>query len=57
MFSATGIATFASIWALMGKYQSANVYDHQFGLVGLIGLPILALIGIIGFMRREASHK
>jgi len=54
MIFATGIATFASIWALLGKYQSANMYDHQFGLVGLIGLPILALIGIVGFMRREA---
>ena len=55
MFGATGIATFASIWALLGKYQSANVYDHQFGMVGLIGLPILALIGIIGFLRKEAT--
>ena len=55
MFIATGIATFASIWALVGKYQSSNVYDHQFGLVGLIGLPILALVGVIGFMRRERS--
>jgi len=55
MFGATGIATFASIWALLGKYQSANVYDHQFGLVGLIGLPILALIGIVSFFRKEAS--
>ncbi len=55
MIGATGIATFASIWALLGKYQSTNVYDHQFGLVGLIGLPILALIGIVSFMRKEAS--
>lgn len=53
MFGATGIATFASIWALLGKYTSTNVYDHQFGLVGLIGLPILALIGIISFFRKE----
>ena len=55
MFAATGIATFASIWALLGKYQSANVYDHNFGIVGLIGLPILALIGIISFFRKEAE--
>ena len=55
MFIATGIATFASIWALVGKYQSDNIYDHRFGLVGLIGLPILVLIGILGFMRRERS--
>lgn len=56
MFVATGIATFASIWALVGKYQSANIYDHRFGLVGLIGLPILILIGVIGFMRRERAE-
>ncbi len=56
MFVATGIATFASIWALVGKYQSSNVYDHRFGLVGLIGLPILILIGVIGFMRREQAE-
>ena len=55
LFTATGIATFASIWALLGKYQSANVYDHQFGLVGLIGLPILAIIGIGSFLRKEAA--
>lgn len=55
MFGATGIATFASIWALLGKYASNNVYDHQFGLVGLIGLPILALIGVISFFRKEAN--
>ena len=56
MLGATGIATFASIWALLGKYQSTNIYDHQFGLFGLIGLPILALIGFIGFLRKEAKN-
>jgi len=55
MILATGIATFASIWALLGKYQSSNPYDHWFGLFGLIGLPILAGIGIIGFFRKERS--
>ena len=55
MFGATGIATFASLWALSGKYASTNVYDHQFGLVGLVGLPILALIGIVSFFRKETT--
>ncbi|MFK7937093.1 MAG: divalent metal cation transporter [Saprospiraceae bacterium] len=54
MIIATAIATFASIWALWGKFQSANPYNYWFGLTGLILLPILALIGMIGFWQRES---
>lgn len=50
---ATLIATFASFWALSGKFASNNVYEHSFGLVGLIGLPSLAIYGIINFFKRE----
>lgn len=53
LLTATGIATFASVWALLGKYQASNTYDHFFGLFGLIGLPILAIVGIFSFFRRE----
>ncbi len=53
MVIATGVATFASFWALSGKYGSANAYEHYFGLLGMIILPVLALVGIITFVKRE----
>ena len=52
MIFATGIATFASFWALIGKYNSSNLYEHYFGLIGMVVLPILAIIGILGFLRK-----
>lgn len=55
MILATAIATFASVWALVGKLNANNVYDQRFGLIGLIVLPILAIIGISGFLKRERS--
>lgn len=55
MVVATCIATFASIWALLGKYDSSNMYEHYFGLFGIIGLVILAAIGIIGFIKKEKA--
>jgi len=53
MIIATAIATFASVWALVGKYESTNVYEKYFGLFGLIGLITLGIIGILGFIKRE----
>ena len=55
MFTATAIAAFASVWALTGKYASSNTYEHYFGLVGLIGLPLLVLVGVVGFLRKESA--
>ncbi len=52
---ATGIAFFASFWALQGKYQSANVYEHGFGLFGIVGLTFLTIFGVISFIRKERS--
>lgn len=53
MLIAAGVATFASIWNLVGKYNSPAPYEHYFGLTGLIVLPILAVVGITGFMKRN----
>ncbi|MEP4807503.1 MAG: divalent metal cation transporter [Luteolibacter sp.] len=55
MFIAAGVATFASIWNLIGKYDSAKAYDHYFGLTGLIVMPLLVIIGITGFIRRNRA--
>ena len=53
MVLATGIATFASVWSLIGKYKQPDAYNHYFGLVGLIVLPLLFLLGILSFMKRQ----
>lgn len=53
MFISAGIATFASIWSLVGKYKNPAPYEHYFGLIGLIVLPLLAIIGITGFVKRN----
>jgi len=50
---ATSIAFFAAYWALVGKYQNPDLYQHRFGLFGIIGLTLLTAIGIIGFLRRR----
>jgi len=53
MLLATGIATFASCWALIGKYNSKNIYEQNFALFGIIGLSLLAFIGIYSFIKKE----
>ena len=50
---ATGIAFFASYWALYGKYQSSNIYEHGFGLIGIVGLTLFSLFGIFSFLKKE----
>ena len=46
MIMATGVATFASVWALIGKTNSSNPYEHFLGLLGLILLSVLLIFGI-----------
>ena len=50
---ATAIAFFASYWALVGKYQSSNIYEQRFGLIGIIGVTLLATIGVFSFLKKE----
>lgn len=52
---ATGISFFASYWALIGKYQSANIYEQRFGFIGIIGLTFLTLFGIFSFLKKERN--
>lgn len=55
MIIAGGIAAFASIWNLLGKYESSNSYVHYGALIGLIAVPLLLLLGIIGFFKKERA--
>ncbi len=55
MILAGGIATFASVWKLVGMNGSSNPYIYNLSLVGLIGLPVLFILGVLGFLKREKS--
>jgi Mn2+/Fe2+ NRAMP family transporter len=55
MILAMGVATFASIWALMSKVQSEAIYEQYFGWIGIVGLPILAITGIYSYLKKERS--
>ena len=55
MLIAGGAASFAAVWNLIGRYGSKDPFMHNFGMIGLIALPTLLLIGIIGFIRRSKS--
>jgi len=56
MLFAMSIATFASIWNLIGKFKNPDVYPHYFGLIGLIVLPLLLVVGIVDFWRRNKAQ-
>ena len=55
MLIAGGAASFAAIWNLIGRYNSKDAFMHTFGLVGLIALPVLLVIGIIGFIKNNKT--
>ena len=55
MLIAGGAASFAAVWNLIGRYGSKDPFMHNFGMIGLIALPTLLLIGIVGFIRRSKS--
>jgi len=54
MLLAAGVASFASVWNLIGK-ASAGGSAGMLGIFGLIALPLLLLIGIIGFVKRNRA--
>lgn len=55
MLIAGGAASFAAVWNLIGRYGSKDPFMHNFGMIGLIALPTLLLIGIVGFIRNNKS--
>ncbi|MGB0743741.1 MAG: hypothetical protein ACPGSB_04370, partial [Opitutales bacterium] len=54
MIFAAGVATFASVWSLLGR-ASAEGSQGMIGVTGLIVLPLLFIIGLVGFMRRSRA--
>jgi Mn2+/Fe2+ NRAMP family transporter len=57
MAAATGLATFASIWALTGQAGSSNEFQRIMGTAGIIFLIVLALFGIVTFVRKELHSE
>ncbi|MDG1357525.1 MAG: divalent metal cation transporter, partial [Akkermansiaceae bacterium] len=55
MLIAGGLASFAAVWNLIGRYGSKDPFMHNFGMIGLVALPTLLLIGIFGFIRNNKS--
>lgn len=57
MIISIGVASFASIWGLLGKAKSSSAYEQFIAYIGLIGLPLLAILGIWGFVKRERIER
>lgn len=55
MLIAGGAASFAAIWNLLGRYESKDPFMHIFGLIGLIALPVLLIIGVLGFIKNNKT--
>jgi len=53
MLFAAGVATFASVWALLGKMNSPNSYNYYFGLIGVVSLSFLMVFGLFQFWQKE----
>jgi Mn2+/Fe2+ NRAMP family transporter len=58
LITAAGIAAFASGWSLWGRASDGG-FSGMFGVLGLIMLPCLLIVGLIGFCRsnRAAASK
>ena len=56
MVTATGIATFGSVWVLKGK-SAAPGFPGAAATAGLVILGLLFVLGIIGFISKHRSHS
>jgi len=56
MIAATGIATFGSVWVLLGKSKAPG-FAGVAATGGLIFLAILFLVGTISFVLKEKRLK
>ncbi|MDG2223855.1 MAG: divalent metal cation transporter [Rubripirellula sp.] len=56
MFSATCIAGFASAWGLYGRNMTIAEKKIPLGNYALGALAVMLVIGIVGFLLKEAAH-
>ena len=56
MLISTGVALFASLWAIYAKIQSPKFYEKSLAIVGLIVFVITIAIGLRGFIKKEKQH-
>jgi hypothetical protein len=52
MILATGVATFGSVWVLLGK-SNAGGFTGNVATGGLVFLGILFVVGVVSFIRKE----
>jgi len=57
MVVVTLIATFASVWNLLGRSESENVYERILSQAGLVALVILIIVGVISFLKKECKSE
>ncbi|GAB5525577.1 MAG: divalent metal cation transporter [Roseivirga sp.] len=55
MLLAMGVAIFASVWALLSKIQSETIFEQYFGWIGIVGMPLLIVLGIYSFLKKEKA--
>ncbi len=56
MTTATVIASFGSVWGLMGRSLRVWGYPFPIGNVALAALAVLFVLGILGFFRKQAEQ-
>ncbi len=57
MIVAGGAASFAAVWNLLGRIEGNDPFMKTFGYVGIIALPIMVILGLIGFFRNNRATQ
>ena len=56
MITSTVIASFASIWGLVGKSGSSKPLLSNIATIGLVVLPILLILGLVNFYKKNMKE-
>lgn len=57
MIVAGGAASFAAVWNLLGRIEGNDPFMRTFGYVGIVALPIMVLLGLIGYFRNLRTNS